>query len=318
MRPSRSPVARRALQGAHGGRADGDDPLGGAARLPASPPARGSAHCAWGGRAGRASVTGWNVSRPTASSTAWTATPRRVIALDQLGGQVQAGRRRGGRARPAGVDGLVALGPIEAGRDVRRQRHLADPLERRRQRCSCTRNVSPASVRPSTVATLAPSPSNRSSPARRRRAGRTIASHVIASSDSSSRTSTAPPVARRSRSRAGRTRGIVDDDHVTRAHEIREVGHGAMVRRRAPPVDEQASGISRLDRHLRNAVRRQLVVELLQPHRRHATNGHADVSPPEDVRRGRPSSSTMPRAPPTRRRTSPPRGCRRHGRRLRR
>ena len=54
-------------------------------------------------------------------------------ARQQLRRQVEAGGRRGGRARLLGVHGLVAVRTFEARRDVRRQGHLADVVEQRQR-----------------------------------------------------------------------------------------------------------------------------------------------------------------------------------------
>ena len=202
VRPSSCPDAAALSRARTRGRADGDDPVGGAARLPC-----GLGHAVAltvhgvvervgrGDRLERVQADG-ELDRVDGDS------PFPVISLDQLGGQVQPGRRRGGRARSPGIDGLVALGPIEAGRDVGRQRHLTDPVERldivqldpervagRRsargpwRRCARLRRGDPR--RREVGAPAAPSPPTSSTP-----------------SASSSSTSTAPPVARRSRSRA--------------------------------------------------------------------------------------------------------------------
>ncbi len=70
-------------------------------------------------------VTGANVSRPTRSSTL----ARSIAALgettEQLGSEVQAGGRRCRRTGLGRIDRLITLRSIEAGGDVRRQRHLA-------------------------------------------------------------------------------------------------------------------------------------------------------------------------------------------------
>ena len=54
--------------------------------------------------------------------------PLDVERRQQLGGEMETGRRRGRRARLVGVDGLVAAGIGERLVDVRRQRRLAERL----------------------------------------------------------------------------------------------------------------------------------------------------------------------------------------------
>ena len=258
----------RALQRPHRGRADGDDAVGRRGTPPTSPRARGSARCAWGGRAGRRRDRLERVQADGELDRV-DGDPRRGEPLEQLRGEVQPGRRRGGRARLPGIHGLVTLGPIEAGRDVGRQRHLADPVERlqrsigaeaRRERVAGRRAPDDRGDRRAVGRRAAPRR------ARSRRAGRTSASHVVDPVASSSSTSTAPPVARRRRRPRRQHPGVVDDDDVAGAQEIGKVGDRPVVGRRAPPVDEQPGSVARLDRHLGDALRRQLVVELLQPH----------------------------------------------------
>ena len=66
---------------------------------------------------------------------------------------------------------------------------------------------------------------------------------------------------------------VVHDEHVTGLEQVREVGNGTMVRsRRRAAVDEQASRVARLGRNLRDARRRQVVLE--RPHGRCLVSGH--------------------------------------------
>ena len=78
-------------------------------------------------------LIGWNVSRPTTSSTVAVATPTRVESIEQLAGEVQSGRRRSCRARLVGEHRLVAIGIVQPLTDVRRQRHLAVSIEQRQR-----------------------------------------------------------------------------------------------------------------------------------------------------------------------------------------
>ena len=60
---------------------------------------------------------------------------------------------------------------------------------------------------------------------------------------------------------------LVDDDDVTGSQEVREVGDGAVLGRRAPAVDEQPGRVAGLDRDLGDALGGKVVVEVRQPHR---------------------------------------------------
>ena len=59
---------------------------------------------------------------------------------------------------------------------------------------------------------------------------------------------------------------LVDDDDVAGPEQVGQVGDGAVLGRRAPPVDEQAGGVAGLDRDLGDALGRQLVVEVVEAH----------------------------------------------------
>ena len=66
--------------------------------------------------------------------------------------------------------------------------------------------------------------------------------------------------------------GVVDDDDVAGSEQVGEVGDGAVLGGPAPAVDEQPGGVARLDRDLGDALGRQVVVELVEPHRSQGTN----------------------------------------------
>ena len=224
---------------------------------------------------GSSALTGWNVSRPTTSSTRGDRRPRRRRAG-------RAARRvkcspAVGRGRRAGFAAYTVW--YRSGRssrvvDVRRQRHLA-VLGEQRQRLDRADELDVervAGLRARHRSTITGRPSAVEQLARRRgslRAGRTSASQWRRprSSGSSSSTSAAPPVCPL-QTQPGRDHlGVVDDHDVAGPQQARQVGDGAVLGRRAPPVDEQPGGVARLDRHLGDALGRQLVVELLQPHR---------------------------------------------------
>ena len=231
------------------------------------------------------------MSSPTARSTAWTAGDARHREAGRSTSAVRCSPAVGAAAEPGcrGVDGLVALGAVEAGRDVGRQRHLTDPSRAPRayRAFSWTRNVSPAARSPDDRGRRSVRP-RRGDPRsrRRRRAGRTSASHVSRSpKPSSSRsTSAAPPVARRNLSRAGRTLVSGDDDDVAGAQS--RAGRPLCGLGGALPVDEQPGGVTRLDRDLGDGSGGQLVVELLQPHRPQATAARcATITGRDETRR---------------------------------
>ena len=127
---------RRRLEGPHRGGAHGDHPLGrraGGHRLGGHRVALGVDHVLLGGRrrspAGRCRARWPGPPGPAAA-------PAALAGLQQLGGEVQPGRRRGGRpvgqvrARPSRRSGSARVG--EGVVDVRRQRHRAGPGHHRR------------------------------------------------------------------------------------------------------------------------------------------------------------------------------------------
>ena len=194
------------------------------------------------------------------------------MRCEQLGREVQAGRRRG---RRAGLRWRRRSGSARVGRGGCGCTAAAASRRARRARSSgssapssSTWNVSPALVRAPTASTGRPSAASSTSPSRSRRAGRTSASHVRRSGLARLEQQDLGRAARRPpQPQAGRDDlRLVDDDDVAVAQQVGQVGDGAVLGRRAPPVDEQAGGVARLDRHLGDARRRQLVVELVEAH----------------------------------------------------
>ena len=61
--------------------------------------------------------------------------------------------------------------------------------------------------------------------------------------------------------------GVVEHDQVAWLEQFGQVGARAVLGRARPPVDEQPCRVARLDRRLRDPLRRQLVVEVVKLHR---------------------------------------------------
>ncbi len=271
--PDELPGGRRALERPHARRADRPPHGRRPGTRPTSPRGPGSARCACGAGSGSSSPTGWNVSRPTASSTRWSGRAGRRDPGQHLGREVQPGGRRGGRAGQRGVHGLVAIGAIEAFVDVRRQGHLADLVEQR-QRLHRSGQLDVERV---AGLRAGADDDHRAAVGREQLlacvelAGRAHQRLPVATAGilrlEQEHLRAPPPVARCSRSRAGITLVSLTTTTSPGAQEAREVGDGAVLGRRAAPVDQQPGGVAWLDRHLGDPVRRQLVVELLQPHR---------------------------------------------------
>ena len=220
---------------------------------------------------GSGSVTGWNVSRPTTSSTGHDLDPRSPDAVEQRRGEVQAGGRRRCRAGLGGVHRLVAVGPVEAAVDVGRQWHLAVPGEQL-ERIVVARQLDRERVA--------------GGGARADHGdGHAVESEQrLAAAEAAGRPDQCLPrapgrVARLEQQDLRRPAGgpvqaepgrddprLVDHDDVAGAQQIGELGHGAVLGRRAPPVDEQAGRVPWFDRHLGDAILRQLVVELVEAH----------------------------------------------------
>ena len=227
-------------------------------------------------RRGSGSVIGWNVSSPTSSSTAATVTPPRG-ELDRATRSSGAGRRsvrlpiRGRGRRPSGsvaaasrssMYGGSGISPMSSSRTGVQEHNLERVAGRRagqdrRRRLPCSSTASRRCA--------AGGPGARAPP-----------TTPVGAPGSSSSTSAAPPVARRSRSRAGSTR-VSLTTRTSPGAAGREVGHAAVLGRRAPPVDQQTGRVAGLDRHLGDARRRQVVVEVVQPHPRQATDASAAV-----------------------------------------
>ena len=163
-----------------------------------------------------AAVTGRKVSRPTCSVTAHVLEP-----VEELGREVQPGGRAAADPASRGVHRLVALGVGERLADVGRQRasrrRLALDVER-------SQRPSPSGSRAARAELLA-----RPEPARR--PDRPPRSPFTPSCSTSS-TSTAPPVARRRRSRAGTTRESLTTDELA-CESVREVAKREMLDRTA-------------------------------------------------------------------------------------
>ena len=150
-------------------------------------------------------------------------------------GQVQAGGRRGDRPGPAGVDGLVALGVLERAVDVGREGHLAvaEPVAGR----TSTGAAPPPGPRPPRARRPVAERGARRDPAARPYQRLPAGARPRRSRSS---TSTAPPVALRSRSRAGTTRVSLTTSRSPGAEQVGQVGDRPVARWRAGAgVDQQ-------------------------------------------------------------------------------
>ena len=239
VRPSSSPVAAAALQRPHGGGPDGHDPLG-AAGTPLARRRRHAValavHAVVARVAARSPAGTCRARRPARRRT--TAIPIAAMPADQLGREVQPGRRRGRRAGLGGVHRLVAVGIREpacgctAGAASRRtasrspsgrRPHERAPGTCRRPRCVPRLDDQRPSVgaRQLLAAAQTCGPGGRAPP----RSG------DRPSIGSSSSTSAAPPV--RSRADAGGPGSPCVSLTTTTspvAEELREVAHAVMLR----------------------------------------------------------------------------------------
>ncbi len=104
-------------------------------------------------------------------------------------------------------------------------------------------------------------------PGGRRLPGRTSAAHSVESppagpAGDSSSTSATPPVRLAQPQAGGQDAGGVDDKKVTRADQLGEIGDPAVVDSAGRiDADEEAGGVSRLDRPLGDGLLGQVVVE---------------------------------------------------------
>ena len=238
----------------------------------ASPPAPGSARRASDGPRPCRPRSAGRCPSPTISSTVATPMPRAANADMSCRGEVQPGGGGGHRVVPVGVgvDRLVALGVGERRGDVRRQGHLAAPP-------MASAEVAVAGARPRRCR----SPSPRSSPTTTvRSTGRRRASARCPAA-AAGRGARAPPsvpgpsrVAPRAaaprprrpsacaRCEPGRQHpGGVDHDQVAGLEQVGQIGDPTVLEPPRAAIDEQPGRVARLDRHLGDALVRQLVVE---------------------------------------------------------
>jgi hypothetical protein len=148
--------------------------------------------------------------------------------MQQVGREVQPGRRRGGRPRRAGINSLVALRVVERLMDVGRQGRVAQnsthsstgALKRRTRSASAPdaddrgrygRRFAGVVEQRSVSPRLDAAPAAKGRPTIRRR------------SRSSSSSSTRPPVGLRAKRRAGMHAGVVGDEDVTRPQIVDQV-----------------------------------------------------------------------------------------------
>ncbi len=97
------------------------------------------------------------------------------------------------------------------------------------------------------------------------------------------------------RNPSGQDFGVVDDDKIAGMQQLGQVAHMAMLDTIAP-VDEQPSGVTRLDRFLGDAFRREVVIDVGERLRaiRHPVEGTSFRSRPARERSDYSSESNRP------------------------
>ena len=177
-------------------------------------------------------------------------------------------------ARPiglAGVHGLVTIGVVQRGGDVRRQRHVAGGSDG-------GQGVGGTQLHGERVAGLRPAPHHQDGSAfvvdelfapcqPPRRAHEALPAAVVGIERFQEQDLDRATAVAVEAQPGGDHAGVVHDHEITRLEQLRQVAHVAMVRRRASAtVHEQAGRIPRLDRVLGDGGRREVVVEVGQPH----------------------------------------------------
>ena len=150
--------------------------------------------------------------------------------------------------------------------DVGRQRHLADRLGRQPWTMT-SRNPSSAAGRRPRRARHRRAAASTSPSAARLRPGRTMASHASRAEVGDEEDLDRSPAGSAQRRRARQHPGVVDDDHVAGADQLRQLGHDAVLRGPRRARGRPASGpVARLHRPLRDRCLGQVVVELVGAH----------------------------------------------------
>ncbi len=208
----------------------------------------------------------------------------RADLSQQLRREVQPGGGRSGRLGIARVDGLITALVAESLRDVGRQRYLAEPVDeslRVRMHELDAKRVAllAAAVHHDDWSTIV--------------AVQCLAGLHLAAGSQQCLPHLVGFIERFEqqhfhRSAAGTREvqprrhhfGVVHDEHVTIAQELRQVTHGRIARRRRALVDEQSRRVARLDRNLRDQFFRKFVVDVRKLHAA-ATLRHSKKSPRE-------------------------------------
>ena len=190
--------------------------------------------------------------------------PRRRAGVEHGVGEVQAGGRCGRGGGSPRVDGLVPLGVLQRGVDVRRQRELAHGIRIAGQHPhaapAVTEVVGHLDGQPPFVAHDGARRHLLARPDERLPAvavgGGLEEQHLDGAAAVLAQVEAGPPHA-----------GVVDDEQVAGLEERREVPHVAMLGRHVrPPVDQQPGGVAGFDGHLGDALGRQVVVQLVSVH----------------------------------------------------